>query len=181
MQRLRPLGHTPEFKVLPVTLYKLVCVSVTNTSRDTGSCDATASNLISKLNKAPTLNYHNSRYLYTNYLFFLLSFSPSHFCVASLFRTLHCLPVMDTLVAQYSQPKFQHEGYSHDEEQELTETLPPLSLKFALPPVDKVSLGDVLGEFVSVFSSSYFGDPLLTTPLSIYLACRLPSSRYRRP
>ncbi|KAK2806754.1 Proteasome subunit beta type-5 [Emmonsiellopsis sp. PD_5] len=44
---------------------------------------------------------------------------------------------MDTLVAQYSRPLFQNEGYSQSEDQELTESLPPLSLRFALPPVDR--------------------------------------------
>ncbi|KAK2743281.1 Proteasome subunit beta type-5 [Onygenales sp. PD_40] len=44
---------------------------------------------------------------------------------------------MDTLVAQYSRPMFQNEGYSQSEDQELTESLPPLSLRFALPPVDR--------------------------------------------
>lgn len=40
---------------------------------------------------------------------------------------------MDKLVAQYSRPSHQNEFYSEQEQQDLTESLPPLSLKFALP------------------------------------------------
>lgn len=43
-------------------------------------------------------------------------------------------------MAQYSRPAFQHEGYSSQEQQELSETVPPLSLRFAMPPVAKVNL-----------------------------------------
>lgn len=41
-------------------------------------------------------------------------------------------------MAQYSQPAHQNDGYSHDEQQELMEVTPPLSLKFALPPIAAV-------------------------------------------
>ncbi|TPR04374.1 Protein kinase domain family protein [Aspergillus niger] len=43
---------------------------------------------------------------------------------------------MDKLVAQYSRPPHQNEFYSEQEQRDLTESLPPLSLKFNLPPVD---------------------------------------------
>ena len=43
---------------------------------------------------------------------------------------------MDTLVAQYTQPAFGHQGYQTDEPQEYN-SLPQLSLKFALPPVPR--------------------------------------------
>lgn len=46
---------------------------------------------------------------------------------------------MDTLVAQYTQPAFSHEGYDAEEQDNYSSTLPPLSLKFALPPVPKPS------------------------------------------
>lgn len=46
---------------------------------------------------------------------------------------------MDLLVAQYSRPAFQDEGYSSQEQQELSETVPPLSLRFAMPPIAKVN------------------------------------------
>lgn len=46
---------------------------------------------------------------------------------------------MDKLVAQYSRQPDQNEFYSEQEQQDLTESLPPLSLKFSLPPVDNVS------------------------------------------
>lgn len=42
-------------------------------------------------------------------------------------------------MAQYSRPAFQEEGYSSREQQELSETMPPLSLRFAMPPVAKVN------------------------------------------
>lgn len=47
---------------------------------------------------------------------------------------------MDLLVAQYSRPAFQDEGYSTQEQQELSETVPPLSLRFAMPPIAKVNI-----------------------------------------
>ncbi|KAJ9481362.1 hypothetical protein VN97_g12116 [Penicillium thymicola] len=43
---------------------------------------------------------------------------------------------MDKLVAQYSRPPHQNEMYSEQEQQDLTASVPPLSLKFNLPPVD---------------------------------------------
>ncbi|KAH0538312.1 hypothetical protein FGG08_005086 [Glutinoglossum americanum] len=46
---------------------------------------------------------------------------------------------MDTLVAQYSRPLFENEGSSQEEQLELIQTLPPLSLKFALPPIAQPS------------------------------------------
>ena len=46
---------------------------------------------------------------------------------------------MDKLVAQYSRPPHQNEMYSEQEQQDLTASVPPLSLKFSLPPVDNVS------------------------------------------
>lgn len=52
---------------------------------------------------------------------------------------------MDKLVAQYSRRPHQHEFYSEQEQQDLTESLPPLSLKFSLPPVDNVSTCDATG------------------------------------
>ena len=47
---------------------------------------------------------------------------------------------MDKLVAQYSRPSHQNEFYTEEEQHDLTGSLPPLSLKFALPPVANVSL-----------------------------------------
>ncbi|KAJ9605280.1 Proteasome subunit beta type-5 [Cladophialophora chaetospira] len=46
---------------------------------------------------------------------------------------------MDTLVAQYTQSPFANEGFSSDEQNDFCETVPPLSLKFALPPVPRPS------------------------------------------
>lgn len=57
---------------------------------------------------------------------------------------------MDLLVAQYSRPAFQDEGYSSQEQQELLETVPPLSLRFAMPPVAKVNLVGCYEQMVSV-------------------------------
>ena len=43
---------------------------------------------------------------------------------------------MNSLVARYSQPAYQSEGYDHeDQQQALTDVAPPLSLSFALPPI----------------------------------------------
>ncbi|KAF7504972.1 Proteasome subunit beta type-5 [Endocarpon pusillum] len=46
---------------------------------------------------------------------------------------------MDTLVATYTRSPFENEGFSSDEQQDYTNSLPPLSLKFALPPVARPS------------------------------------------
>ena len=46
---------------------------------------------------------------------------------------------MDQLVRQYTRSPHQNEFYSEQEQHDLTESLPPLSLKFALPPVANVS------------------------------------------
>lgn len=51
---------------------------------------------------------------------------------------------MDALVAQHARPAFEDEGYSYEEQQELSQTVPPLSLKFALPPLANVSNRDLL-------------------------------------
>lgn len=47
---------------------------------------------------------------------------------------------MDSLVAQYTRPAEQQEGYSEEDQLELSQVSPPLSLKFALPPVANVRL-----------------------------------------
>lgn len=46
---------------------------------------------------------------------------------------------MDALVAQYSRPAFEDEGYSSDDQQSLSVTPTPC-LKFALPPLSNVSI-----------------------------------------
>ena len=47
--------------------------------------------------------------------------------------------VMDNLVSTYSRSAFEDEGYSSDEQQELVQAKPPLSLRFAMPPMANVS------------------------------------------
>ena len=69
---------------------------------------------------------------------------------------------MDKLVAQYSRPPHQNEMYSEQEQQDLTASVPPLSLKFSLPPVDNVSLRWILlhldsgrvGGYTSILTST---------------------------
>lgn len=73
---------------------------------------------------------------------------------------------MDKLVAQYSRPPHQNEMYSEQEQQDLTASVPPLSLKFSLPPVDNVSLrwillhilfdldGGIVGGYTSILTST---------------------------
>lgn len=46
---------------------------------------------------------------------------------------------MDALVAHYSRPAFEDEGYSVSEQEELSQPTPSLSLNFALPPLANVS------------------------------------------
>lgn len=46
---------------------------------------------------------------------------------------------MDALVSQYARPAYQDEGFNtEDEETQLVNSLPPLGLKFALPPIPQV-------------------------------------------
>lgn len=47
---------------------------------------------------------------------------------------------MDALVARYSRPMFENEGYSREDQEELYQSVPSLSLKFAMPPVAQVSI-----------------------------------------
>jgi len=51
---------------------------------------------------------------------------------------------MDALVSQYSHSAYQDEGYSSDEQLQLSEVTPSLSLKFALPPIAQVHLSTSL-------------------------------------
>jgi len=46
---------------------------------------------------------------------------------------------MDALVAQYTQSPFANEGYNLEDQDDYSQSLPPLSLKFALPPVPRPS------------------------------------------
>ena len=48
---------------------------------------------------------------------------------------------MDSLVAQYTRPPFEDEGDSQADQQEMISTSPPLSLKFAMPPMPNVRYG----------------------------------------
>ncbi|MAD86360.1 MAG: hypothetical protein CL912_25665 [Deltaproteobacteria bacterium] len=47
---------------------------------------------------------------------------------------------MDTLVAQYSRPMFEKENYAEEDQMELYQPTPSLSLKFAMPPIAQVGL-----------------------------------------
>ena len=46
---------------------------------------------------------------------------------------------MNSLVARYTQLPFAHEGFTQEEQQDYTSSIPQLSLKFALPPVPRPS------------------------------------------
>ena len=72
----------------------------------------------------------------------VITTSPSF---STLFLSVTKVPhIMDTLVSAYSQPAFQDEGYSSDEQQELVQAVPPLSLQFALPPMPNVSFTELV-------------------------------------
>lgn len=45
---------------------------------------------------------------------------------------------MDTLVARYTSSPFDREAFSEEDQQNFTQSIPSLSLKFALPPVPRV-------------------------------------------
>lgn len=76
---------------------------------------------------------------------FYLSQSTFFLCLSPSLLTLITLlwlnyPVeMDAIVAVYSRPAFEDEGYSSDEHQELIQAKPSLSLNFTLPPMRNVS------------------------------------------
>ena len=53
---------------------------------------------------------------------------------------------MDTLVARYSRPAYHdNEVFSEQEQQDLSDSVPSLSLKFAMPPVAHVRIYIVFG------------------------------------
>jgi len=55
---------------------------------------------------------------------------------------------MDTLVARYSRPAYHdNEVFTEQDEQDLCDAAPSLSLKFAMPPVAHVSLQFVVAFF----------------------------------
>lgn len=57
---------------------------------------------------------------------------------------------MDKIVSQYTRSPHQNEFYSEQEQQELTEALPPISLNFKLPPLDNVSLWLLFDVFIGI-------------------------------
>lgn len=64
----------------------------------------------------------------------------------STFATLHSsnqisssYNKMDSLVAQYTQPAFAQETHITEDEETYADSIPPLSLKFALPPISQAS------------------------------------------
>lgn len=72
---------------------------------------------------------------------------------------------MDSLVAQYSQPAFERETYSEDEQLELYQPTPSLSLKFAMPPVAQVSVDFIFAELaraLEIHGSDGFAGRTLT-------------------
>lgn len=46
---------------------------------------------------------------------------------------------MDKILSQYTSSPHQDESYSEQEQQDMATSLPPLSLKFTLPPLENVS------------------------------------------
>lgn len=84
-------------------------------------------------------------------LLYLYYFSQDPLSLSNLRSTA----TMDTLVAHYSRPAFHQEGYSWEEQQELSEATPPLSLKFALPSMPDVG-------FLH-YSHRHYGDLTLIT------------------
>ena len=57
---------------------------------------------------------------------------------------------MDTLVAQYSRPAFEDEGYSQTDQHQLTQITPSLSLNFALPRLANVSALETISELLGL-------------------------------
>lgn len=85
---------------------------------------------------------------------------------------------MDSLVAKYSTPSYEQEAPQEDQ-MELYQPAPGLSLKFAMPPVAHVSLNftpsELLAEAGRAIRSSF--RVLINSSLAICLA----PSGYRRP
>ena len=61
---------------------------------------------------------------------------------------------MDTLVAQYSRPAFEDEGYSQADQHQLAQVTPSLSLNFALPPLANVGALKTTSELLSLYEGS---------------------------
>ncbi len=76
-----------------------------------------------------------------------LSFICNHFLSLSL--VFFFLATMDALVAKYSRPAFQqNESFAEQDEQDVCDSVPSLSLRFAMPPVAHVG-GAPLSSFYS--------------------------------
>ena len=45
---------------------------------------------------------------------------------------------MDSIVAQYSRPMYEDEGYDSEEQLEITRATPSISLQFSMPSVSQV-------------------------------------------
>lgn len=75
---------------------------------------------------------------------------------------------MNSLVAQYSRPAYQNEGYSEQEQDEMSQTTPPLSLRFAMPPLANVS--PVL--FVPMFTVLFFSSESMLTLSALFIPSR---------
>jgi 20S proteasome subunit beta 5 len=78
---------------------------------------------------------------------------------------------MDTLVAQYSKPMFEKENYSQDDQMELYQPAPTLSLKFAMPPVAQVRF------FPSLFVLSEASE---ATKMRVLMICVMQPSAWLR-
>ena len=84
-----------------------------------------------------------------------ISFLPPFFTLLLPLSLLSSF-IMDSLVSTYSRSAFEDEGYSSDEQQELIQTAPPLSLKFAMPPLPNVSSSDFPPPNLLIFASPAF-------------------------
>ena len=84
---------------------------------------------------------------------------------------------MDTLVAQYSKPMFEKENYSQDDQMELYQPAPSLSLRFAMPPVAQVYLPSPLPILPEAPSAVKYGMLMILFNVALSLA---PSSDRRQ-
>jgi len=75
---------------------------------------------------------------------------------------------MDTLVTQYSQPMFEKEQYSQDDQMDLYQAAPSLSLRFAMPPIAQVCIDLSCGPYYTALPaiSFYFELLLIHSPFT---------------
>lgn len=86
---------------------------------------------------------------------------------------------MDTLVAQYSKPMFEKENYDRDDQMQMYQPTPTLSLRFAMPPIAQVRFDPSFSAFSGALISIifYLVELVLITQIIVALSLAPCSNR----